>query len=219
VGTRYEVEINATFVIGANLPTKDLTIDVSFSPFCDTPSVTNSTEIQICDGTSNISGWKGQLFNRPLNSPSKMGAVLVINGSSFIKTEDRTYVPSIGDEIEIYGSALRGANAARVLAISASGSQWTIKLDRPVAGGVGTPDASNMICLTGESRPSVIANLTFQAECGCGILANFAAIPLSSQSAFPQGRIVEGENNCVKQEYCFEITNGPKVALRGVIAL
>jgi hypothetical protein len=220
VGGKYRVTTNGGWA-GAAL---DFSTSSGIS-LCGTSANTVAAPIaRICGANPVVSDYSGFIYLRPLNSPPIAGTMEVSNGASIVKwksSSDSPRPPMQGDTIELFSTAIVGANAAKVLFVAAAGSTSSIiTLDKPVTGVTATASVGQLPCVTFISKPAKIADLTFNLVCGCQVNAILPA-SVSSSPNFPMGRSVEC-GACMRQSYCVEInckTPGNSFTVKGEIIL
>jgi hypothetical protein len=211
VGTKWEV------VTDANWSTSGTTNTITFGATAGFEGcATSSTKIfgaKVCSTDKIASNWSGQISTRPLNSKPTAGAVTVVSGNNTVSISANTdFRPQQGDLIEIYETAITGANKATITAVytitNKSGSRITkVELDRVVTGITATAQTDGSICVGAIARPQPIGNLNFTPVCGCCIRMDLAN-SITNSVNFPRGREVgQSMNGCAVQEYCIVLTD------------
>jgi hypothetical protein len=218
-GSKYRVTTNGTWS-GTAL---DFSTTSSISLCGTSASTVKAPTARICGANPVVSDYSGSVYLRPLNSAPIAGTLKVSNGSAtaqWTSSASSQRPPMQGDSIELFSTALIGANAAKVLSVAVAGNTSIVTLDKPVTGITATAAAGELPCVTFISKPSKIADLVFGVVCGCQVTATLPASISSSQN-FPMGRVVDS-SGCMRQSYCFEIsckTPGNSQILTGEIIL
>jgi hypothetical protein len=154
-----------------------------------------------------------------------IGPVLVVNNESAIKVKaGAQFNPRPGDKIELSQTAITGANAATVRAVSSTPSTGgiikVITLDRPVTGITSTATVNGVPCVDASARPQSIAPITF-SQSGCEIFAKIDRSFTSSPN-FPPGNRVE-TGGCDRQSYCYDLSlvfdDGTVLPISGLLVL
>jgi hypothetical protein len=218
-GGKYRVATNGTWT-GTAL---DFSTTSGIS-LCGTGASTVKAPVaRVCGANPVVSDYSGSIYLRPLNSAPIAGTLKVSNGSAtaqWTSSVSSNRPPMQGDSIELFSTALVGANAAKVLSVAVAGNTSIVTLNKPVTGITAAAAVGELPCVTFISKPSKIADLVFGVVCGCQVTATLPA-SISSDQNFPIGRVVDC-GGCMKQFYCCEIickTPGNSFVMTGEIIL